>query len=198
MKVWKGNQSVAGRSKTGLNTRLWVWHRQLLKLLYRFPHRLELSFPSPPARSGPAGPSVGRVLAEEHVRWRGEARSKPDTALAQAESGAHSRRVEERRKRGQVLLGQGIMEAQDAAAEIKKHTDGFDVRRDGAKRLLGHFIHCRKRGAQSLEPESPRTICWPHTWDRNSRFIRCPIKYNTLSLQFVYFWKNCQYTNTLN
>lgn len=93
------------------------------------------------------------------MRWRGEARSKPDTALAQAESGTHSRRAEEGRKRGQVLLGQGIMEAQDAAAEIKKHTDGFDPRGDGAKRLLGGVIDCRKRGAQSLEPESTRTIC---------------------------------------
>lgn len=159
MKVWKGNQSEAGRSKTGLETRLWLRCRQLLELLYRFPHGLELSFPGPPARSGLVGPPVGRVFAEEHVRWRGEAGSEPDPALAQAESGAHSRRVEEGRKRGQVLLGQGIMEAQDAAAEIKKHADGFDLRGDGAKRLLGRIIHCRKRGAQSLEPESTRTIC---------------------------------------
>lgn len=91
-------------------------------------------------------------------RW-GEARSKPDTALAQAESGAHPRRVEEGWKRGQVLLGQGIMEAQDAAAKIKKHTDGFDLRGDGAQRLLGRIVHRRERGAQSLEPESTRTIC---------------------------------------
>lgn len=99
------------------------------------------------------------MFAEEHVGWRGEARSKPDAALAQAESGTHPRRVEEGGKRGQVLFGHGIVEAQDAAAEIKKHTDGFDVRGDGAQRLLGGTVHRRKKGAQSLEPESTRTIC---------------------------------------
>lgn len=92
------------------------------------------------------------------MRWRRQAGSKPDPALAQTESRTHSRGAEEGRKRGQVLLGQGIMEAQDAAAQIKKHTDGFDPRGDGAKRLLGGIIDCRKRGAQSLEPESSRTI----------------------------------------
>lgn len=92
------------------------------------------------------------------MRWRGEARSKPDTALAQAESGAHSRWVEAGRKRGQVLLGQGIMKAQDAAEEIQEHADAFDLRGDGAERLLGPIIHCREGGAQSLEPEPTRTI----------------------------------------
>lgn len=159
VKVREGSQGGAGRSKRGLKTGLWVGHVQLLELLYDFPHRLELSVPIPPARSSPAGPPVGRVLAEEHVCWRGEATSKLDAALAQAESGAHSSGVEEGRKCGQVLLGQGIMEAQGGAAEIQEHADGFDLRGDGAQRLLGCIIHCRERGAQSLEPESTRTIC---------------------------------------
>lgn len=50
------------------------------------------------------------------------------------------------------------MEAQDAAADVEKHTDGFDLWGDAAERLLGRIIHCRKRGAQSLEPESTGTI----------------------------------------
>lgn len=105
MRVWKGNQSEAGRSKAGLKTRPWVGRRQLLELLDRFPHRLEASVPGPPGCSGLTGPPVVRVPAEEHVRWWGEAGSEPDPTLAQAESGAHSCWVEEGGKRGQVLLG---------------------------------------------------------------------------------------------
>lgn len=137
----------AGRSKAGLESRLWVWSKQLLELFYHLPHRLEVGLPGPPARSGPPGPPVGRVLAEEDVRWRREARSKPDTALAQAEGGAHPGWVEAGGERGQVLLGQGIVEAQDAAEEIQEHADAFDLRGDGAKRLLGPAIHGREGGA---------------------------------------------------
>lgn len=153
----------AGRSKAGLESRLWVWSKQLLELFYHLPHRLEVGLPGPPARSGPPGPPVGRVLAEEDVRWRREARSKPDTALAQAEGGAHPGWVEAGGERGQVLLGQGIVEAQDAAEEIQEHADAFDLRGDGAKRLLGPAIHGREGGAQSLEPESTRTVGRAHT-----------------------------------
>lgn len=94
---------------------------------------------------------------------RREAAAQPQSALAQAQSREHSSRVEAGRQRGQVLLGQRVVEAQGAPTNVEEDPEGFDLRRDSAERLPAPIIHCTKRYALPFEPPAARTIQRAHT-----------------------------------
>lgn len=92
------------------------------------------------------------------MRRRGEAAAQPQPALAQAQSREYSGRVEAGRQRGEVLLGQGVVETQGAPADVKEDPDFFDLRWDSAERLPAPIIHCTKRQAPPFEPPAIRAI----------------------------------------
>lgn len=76
--------------------------------------------------------------------WRGKAAVQPQLALAQAQSWEDSSSFEAGWQRGEMLLGQRVMEAQCAPTNIKEDPKGFDLRRDTAEQLLAPIIHCKK------------------------------------------------------
>lgn len=156
--IWKGGQGGARGSKAGQKARVRVGHGQFLELLDDFPDRLEGNIPPPLASASSTAPPVGGILTEKHMGRRREAAPQPEPALGQAQRRQHSAGVEVGGQRGQMLLGHGVVEAQDATADVQEHTDGFYLRGDGEERLPAPVVHCAKRRSVPLEPAATGTI----------------------------------------
>lgn len=157
--IWKRGQGGARRSKAGQKARVRVGHGQLFKLLYDFPHRLEGNIPLPLAPASSTAPPVGGILTEEHMERRRETATEPEPTLSKPQCWQHSGRAEESGKCGQVLLGHRVVEAQDAAADVQEHADGFYLRGDCTERLPPPVVDCAKRRSVPLKPTTVRTMC---------------------------------------
>lgn len=157
--IWKGGQGGARGSKAGQKARVRVGQGQLFELLYDFPHGLEGNIPLPLASASSTAPPVGGFLTEEHMERRRETATKPEPTLSQAQRWQHPGGVEAGGQCGQVLLGHWVVQAQDAAADVQEHTNGFYLRGDGTEWLPPPVVDCAKRRSVPLEPATVRTIC---------------------------------------
>lgn len=157
--IWEGGQSGAGGSEAGEKAGVRIGRGQLFELLYDFPHGLEGNIPLPLGSASSTAPPVGGILTQEHVEGRRQTATKPEATVAEAQRRQYSARVEAGGQRGQVLLGHGVVEAQDATAEVQEHAHGFYLWWDGTKRLPPPVVDQAKGRSIPLEPAAVRTIC---------------------------------------